>query len=71
MSDQVANSDEVKEPKQIRLVDVEIKDENIAINVMVSFLALAQSKGAYSLEESSKIWECINVFKKTDQDASV
>lgn len=48
----------------LRLVDVPIVDENIALNLMVRFLTLAQERGAYSLEESAKIWECIKKFQK-------
>ena len=48
---------------QIKLVDVEITDENIALNVIVSFLSLAQKRGAFSFDESAKIWECIQKFQ--------
>lgn len=48
----------------IKLVDVEIKDENIALNVMVNFLGLSQRRGAFSFDESAKIWECIKKFQK-------
>lgn len=51
-------------PKETRLVDVEISDEIIALNVMVSFLSLAHKRGVFGLEESSKIWECIKMFQK-------
>lgn len=50
--------------KEVRLVDVEIADENIALNMMVSFLALAQKRGVFSFDESAKIWECIKMFQK-------
>ena len=46
----------------IPLTQVEIKNENIALNVMVSFLNLAQKRGAFSIDESAKIWECIKIF---------
>ena len=49
------------EPK---LVDVVVKDENTALNVMVHFLGLAQKRGVFSFDESAKIWECIKVFQK-------
>jgi hypothetical protein len=54
------------EPKNddIRLVDIQINDENIALNVMVSFLALAQKRGSFTFDESSKILECIKMFQK-------
>jgi len=47
-----------------RLVDVAVNDENTALNIMLGFLTIAQQKGAYSLEESAKIWECIKIFQK-------
>ena len=55
---------EQSEANQTRLVDVEITDENIALNVMVGFLNLAQRKGAFAFDESAKIWECINRFQR-------
>jgi len=30
--------------------------------VMVSFLNVAQKRGAFSFDESAKIWECIKKF---------
>ena len=51
--------------KEIRLVDVDITDENVALNVMVSFLNLAQRRGVFSFDESAKIWECVKKFQKT------
>lgn len=53
------------QPKnEIRLVDVPVNDENTALNIMVSFLGLAQKRGVFTLDESAKIWECIKVFQK-------
>jgi len=31
---------------------------------MVSFLSLANKRGAFGLDESAKIWECIRLFQK-------
>jgi hypothetical protein len=47
---------------EIQLVDVQITNENTALNVMVGFLQLAQKRGAFSIVESAKIWECITKF---------
>lgn len=44
------------------LLNVEIVNENVALNVMVSFLNIAQKRGVYSFDESAKIWECIQKF---------
>jgi hypothetical protein len=49
--------------KQVKITDVEVTDENVALNVLVAFLDLAHKKGAFSFEESSKIWECIKKFQ--------
>jgi hypothetical protein len=46
----------------IKLVDQEVTDQNKALNLLVSFINLAQKRGAFSLDESSKIWECIKYF---------
>jgi hypothetical protein len=51
-------------PSDIKLVDVAVVDENTALNVIVSFVTLAHKRGAFSLDESAKIWECIKVFQK-------
>jgi hypothetical protein len=50
--------------KEFRLVDVEVIDENVALNLMVSFLSLAQKRGSFGLDESAKIWECVRKFQK-------
>jgi len=51
-------------PQEFKLVDVVISDENTALNVMVSFLSLANKRGAFGIDESAKIWECIQRFQK-------
>jgi len=52
------------EQKEIRLVDIAINDENIALNVIVGFLNVAHKRGAFTIDESAKIWECISKFQK-------
>jgi hypothetical protein len=32
------------------------------LNVLVTYLNVAQRRGVFSFEESAKIWECINMF---------
>jgi hypothetical protein len=49
------------------LVDVEVTDENVALNVLVSFLNTAQKRGAFSIDEAAKIWECIQKFVNASQ----
>ncbi len=50
---------------EMKLVDIPITDENTALNMMVSFLGLAQKRGIFSFDESAKIWECIKMFQKS------
>jgi len=57
-------SDMEQKPPQTKLVEIEVKDEVMALNLIVSFLNLAQRRGAFSLDESSKLWECIKMFQK-------
>ena len=47
----------------IRLVDTKITDKNAAFNVILGFIGLAQKRGTFSLDESSKLFECIKMFE--------
>jgi hypothetical protein len=51
--------------KEVNLTDVKIVDENTSLNVMISFLSLAQKRGAFGIDESAKIWECIKIFQRS------
>ena len=51
-------------PPSEKLVNVEITNENVAFNLIISFLTLAQKRGAFGFDESAKIWECIKKFQK-------
>lgn len=55
------SNDEVKE---VKLVDVPIDTPNTALNVIVSFLNLAQKRGSFSIDEAAKIWECVKMFQQ-------
>ena len=50
--------------QQVRLVDIDINSENIALNVLIGFLSVAQKRGTFLFDESAKISECIKVFMK-------
>jgi hypothetical protein len=47
-----------------KLMATEINNEVTALNILVSFLNIAQRRGVFSIDESSKIWECIKQFQK-------
>ena len=50
-----------------KLVNIEVKDQNMALNLMVSFLSLANKRGSFTLDESAKIWECVKIFQNQSQ----
>jgi hypothetical protein len=50
------------EQEKKRVSDIHVPDQNAALNVMVGFLNVAQQRGVYSVEESAKIWECMQFF---------
>ena len=69
MSDAVAQNTETPAP-QTKLTDIEVSSEIVALNLMVSFLNLAQRRGVFSIDESAKIWECIKKFQKASSPGS-
>ena len=58
----VSETKEQTKEQDVTLLDIEITNENMALNVIVSFMSMAQKRGAFSLQESAKIWECIQMF---------
>jgi len=52
------------------LMNMEVTNETVALNMLVSFLNLAQRRGVFSIDESAKIWECINKFQKSGASSS-
>lgn len=49
------------------LVNVPVTDANVAFNVMISFLTVAQKRGAFAINESAKLWECLKFFLTPEQ----
>jgi len=64
MEQQTETSSSSSDTPSLRLVDVDITTESVALNVMVSFLTLAQKRGSFTIDESAKIWECIKKFQQ-------
>lgn len=50
--------------QEVKLVDIPVTNENVALNLLVAFINHAQRRGVYSIDESAKIWECIKMFQK-------
>ena len=63
-SEQQPEQQPQQQPQQPDISKLVIADENTALNVMVSFLHMAQKRGAFNIEESAKAWECIQMFMK-------
>ena len=55
---------------QVKLTTVPITDENVALNVLVSFLNVAQRRGVFAIDESAKIYECIMKFQRNASASS-
>ena len=60
--------DPEEEQSKIKLVDVKVTNENEAFNLLISFISVAHKRGAFTIDESAKIWECIKVFQKPESD---
>ncbi len=52
--------------KQPDINSIMITDENTALNIMISFLHMAQKRGAFNMQESAKVWECVQIFMKKE-----
>ena len=58
---------EGQEDSKIDLLKVEVTDDNTALNVIVGFLGIAQRRGVFAINESAKIFQCIEQFQKTEK----
>ena len=56
------------EPPKKKVSDIVVTDANVAINVLAGFVTLAQQRGCYSIEESSKIWEAICMLENASKE---
>ncbi len=63
-----APTEEKKKDEGVPILSVEIKDQDIALKMMVNFLEIANRRGAYSIAEVSKIHECIKMFTPAEQE---
>ena len=54
-----------EQEQEVNLLDVDIKDANTSLNVLVAFLNLAHKRGVFNIQETAKIWECISFFQKS------
>lgn len=62
-----SDSTQQNQPQQVNLIDVPVTNETVSLNLMVQFLNVAQKRGAFSIAESAKIFECIRIFINPSQ----
>jgi hypothetical protein len=55
------------EEKTVVLTDINVTDQNVAFNILISFITIAQKRGTFSINESAKIWECLKYFLTPEQ----
>jgi hypothetical protein len=48
------------------LLNAPVNSPQESLNLLVSFISLAHHRGAFSIEEAAKIYECIRIFKQND-----
>ena len=52
------------EKSQVRLVDIPLTTQQDALQLLVTFVNLAQKRGSFTLDESAKLWECFKMFQQ-------
>lgn len=63
VTESAPNVDETAQ-QQVNILEVDVTDENVALNLLVNFVSIGQKRGVFSLPEASKIWECVRKFQK-------
>ena len=58
------DNEKAPQPQQHKLTSVTVDNEVVALNLLVQFLGLAQRRGAFTIDEAAKIWECVQKFQK-------
>jgi hypothetical protein len=61
-----AESPVTKEGQEINLLNLPVKNQNDALNVMFGFLGLAQKRGCFAINESAKIFDCVKMFQNSN-----
>jgi len=64
-TEQTVQTVQTEQKVQTAIKDISIDNENIALNVLVGMINIAQKRGAFNLEESAKAWECVQMFMKS------
>jgi len=49
------------------LLSTEVTNQNVALNVLVGWVGVAQRRGVFAIDESAKIYECIRAFQNKNE----
>jgi len=49
-------------PQEVPIVNIPVNNHNAALNIIVALTGVAQKRGAFNIQESAKLWECIQMF---------
>ena len=52
-----------QQPQEVQINQIKVTDQNIALQLLVAFAQLGHRRGAYNIEETAKLHECIEMFK--------
>ena len=63
-AEEAPGNDQSNAATQHKLTQVVVENEVVALNLLVQFLGLAQRRGAFTIDEAAKIWECVKHFQK-------
>jgi len=64
----MASQNQTPPTNEIDLSTIKVTDENVSLNLLVQFIQVAHKRGAFNIQESAKIWECIQVFQNGNQN---
>ena len=57
-------------PPPKNLATMNVDNQNVAFNIIIGFVSLAQRRGAFSLDEAAKIFECVKMFNREDDNSA-
>ena len=64
----MASQNQTPPTNEIDLSTIKVTDENVSLNLLVQFIQVAHIRGAFNIQDSAKIWECIQVFQNGNQN---
>ncbi len=53
-----------------KLINSPVTSANVAFNILVQFLVVGQKRGVFNFEEAAKIWECMKLFYRHEDEVA-